>query len=79
MSNFALLTTELLNFLFAYENGVPDGQISQHFGSRYKDLVPVINELLRTNRLQLFTQGTSGIPVYRAVKQETVHKLEGLG
>lgn len=73
------LTNELLALLSSHDAGAPDDLISSHFGSRYKDLVPVINDLLRTNRLQLFTQGITGIPVYRAIKEETANKLEGLG
>ena len=74
------LTNELLTLLSSHEEGVPDEVISAHFGSRYKDLVPVINDLLLHNRLQLFTcNTTTGVPVYRLIKEETANKLEGLG
>lgn len=75
----ANLANELLALLASREEGVPDDRILAHFGPRYKDLVPVINDLLRSNRLQLFTQGAGDVPVYRAIREDIANKLEGLG
>lgn len=71
------LSNELLMLLQANENGLSDEQISSHFGHRYPDLVPIINDLLGSNRVQLFTQG--GVLVYKVVHEETAAKFEGLG
>jgi DNA-directed RNA polymerase III subunit RPC6 len=71
------LGTELLALLQTNDEGLSDEQISAHFGSRYPDLVPVINDLLAVNRLQLLTQGD--ILFYRIVQEETAAKFEGLG
>ena len=71
------LTNELLFLLQANENGLSDQQISAHFGSRYTDLVPIINVLLGNNRLQLFTQ--AGVLIYKIVKEEIAAKFDGLG
>jgi hypothetical protein len=73
------LARELLTFLHLNADGTTDEKVLEHFGVRYKDLVPVINELLQSNRLQLFTQGDYGATVYRAIKEETANKLDGLG
>jgi hypothetical protein len=71
------LTDELLTLLHTNEEGLTDEQISNHFGPRYTDLVLVINELLATNRLQLFTQANA--LVYKVVREETAAKFDGLG
>ncbi len=71
------LTNELVFLLHANENGLSDQQISAHFGSRYSDLVPIINAMLSNNRLQLFTQG--GTLIYKYVREEVAAKFEGLG
>eukprot|EP00596_Hydrurales_sp_CCMP1899_P002715 CAMPEP_0119035672 /NCGR_PEP_ID=MMETSP1177-20130426/2852_1 /TAXON_ID=2985 /ORGANISM="Ochromonas sp, Strain CCMP1899" /LENGTH=271 /DNA_ID=CAMNT_0006994297 /DNA_START=86 /DNA_END=898 /DNA_ORIENTATION=- len=68
---------ELLQLLNANESGLSDEQISNHFGPRYGELVPILNELLSMNRLQLFTQG--GVLIYRIVQEETAAKFDGLG
>lgn len=71
------LSEELLRLLQASEEGLSDEQIRSHFGGRYEQLAAAINDLLSCNRLLLFTQG--GSLVYRAVKEETAMKFEGLG
>eukprot|EP01039_Chlorochromonas_danica_P002818 gene2818-3072_t len=71
------LSEELLRLLLASEEGISDEQIRSHFGGRYEQLVPAINDLLASNRLLLFTQ--AGSLVYKAVKEETAMKFEGLG
>jgi hypothetical protein len=71
------LANELIDFLTSQADGASDERISQYFGPRYKDLVPVINELLRTNRIQIYTRG--GFPFYRCIKEDTASKLDGLG
>jgi hypothetical protein len=40
-----------------HEEGVSDIDIKQHFSDCYTELVPIINDLLRTNHIQLFTSG----------------------
>ena len=72
------LTKELLIFLSSQEEGVTDGKLAEHFGNRHKFLVPIINDLLRSHRIQLFTDG-SNATVYKAIKEETASRLEGLG
>jgi DNA-directed RNA polymerase III subunit RPC6 len=71
------IADELLQLLNQDENGLSDEQISNHFGARYAELVPLLNDLLSMNRLQLFTQG--GVLIYRLVHEETAAKFEGLG
>jgi hypothetical protein len=71
------IAEELLQLLNSNENGLSDEQISNHFGPRYAELVPILNDLLSMNRLQLFTQG--GVLIYRLVREETAAKFEGLG
>lgn len=71
------LSEELLRLLLASEEGLSDEQIRAHFGGRYEQLVSAINELLAANRLLLFT--SAGSLVYKAVKEETALKFEGLG
>jgi len=73
----AALTAELLSLVQSSDEGLTDERVRQTFGSRYEQLAPSINELLSNNRLQLFTQG--GALVYKAVKEETAIKFEGLG
>jgi hypothetical protein len=73
----ASISEELLRLLLASEDGLPDEQVRAHFGTRYEQLVPAINDLLASNRLLLFTQ--SGSLLYKAVKEETAMKFEGLG
>lgn len=71
------LADELLRFLLSNEEGYSDQAIRQHFGGRYEQLAAAINELLSCNRLQLFNQNNS--LVYKAIKEETAQKFEGLG
>lgn len=74
------LTQELLSLLQRRSEGVTDEELSTHFGSKYLQLPPVINELTSANRLSLFAPGGVGLPaVYRIIKEETANKLEGLG
>lgn len=61
----------------AHEDGLSDPQVRSIFGERYVQLEGAINDLLAVNRVQLFTQGAS--LVYRAIKEETAMKFEGLG
>mmetsp|Transcript_3882 Transcript_3882/g.5337 ORF Transcript_3882/g.5337 Transcript_3882/m.5337 type:complete len:307 (+) Transcript_3882:18-938(+) len=73
----AALTAELLSLVQSSDEGLTDERVRLTFGPRYEQLAPSINELLSNNRLQLFTQG--GALVYKAVKEETAIKFEGLG
>jgi hypothetical protein len=77
MAPLSAIADELLRVLLAYEDGLSDDQVKSAFGERYEQLPPAINELLAVNRLQLFTQGSA--LVYRAIKEETALKFEGLG
>ena len=71
------LANELFTFLLEHENGIPEADLKSHFGDRYSAMAPGINELLGINRLQLFMQ--SGALVYKAIKEATAIKFEGLG
>ena len=77
MTTLTVLAEELLRTLLSNEEGFSDESIRLQFGSRYDLLAPAINELLSVNRLQLFTQ--NGSLFYKAVKEETAIKFEGLG
>jgi DNA-directed RNA polymerase III subunit RPC6 len=77
MSNSKSLADELLALLHANDDQLSDKDVSMHFGERYPDLVPVINDLLAVNRMQLLTQGD--VLFYRIVQEETAAKFEGLG
>ena len=71
------LAEEFLRVLLAHEDGVPDDRIKTIFGDRYEELPRALNELLAINRVQLFTN--NGSLVYKAIKEETAAKFEGLG
>jgi hypothetical protein len=73
----SVLADELLRVLLAHEDGLSDDQVKEVFGDRYEKLAGAINELLQANRVQLFKQGNA--LVYRAIKEETALKFEGLG
>jgi hypothetical protein len=70
------IADEFLRVLLAHEEGLPDEQVRNIFGSRYEQVAGAINELLAVNRLQLFTQNNS--LVYKAIREETALKFEGL-
>ncbi|RYY69066.1 hypothetical protein EON63_24100 [archaeon] len=74
----SLLNDEFLRLLYTAEEGLTDEQIRSHFGVRYAQLTSVINDLLSANRLLLFQQGQGSL-VYKAVREETAAKFEGLG
>lgn len=71
------IAEEFLRTLLAQEEGINDETLKVIFGNRYEQLAQAINELLTINRLQLFTQG--GALLYKAIKEETAQKFEGLG
>ncbi len=75
--SISVIADELLRFLLAHEEGASDDQIKSSFGSRYVQVADAINELLGINRLQLFTQNNA--LVYKAIREETAVKFEGLG
>jgi cytochrome c-type biogenesis protein CcmH/NrfF len=50
-SSSSSIAEELLQLLNANESGLSDEQISNHFGPRYGELVPILNDLLSMNRL----------------------------
>lgn len=71
------LSEKLLSLLNAHEDGVPDNVLRENFGGQYEAMVPIINDLLGANRLQLFMHGN--MVVYRLVHAEKAIKFEGLG
>jgi hypothetical protein len=73
----SVLATELLQYLLSSDEGYSDEQLKRHFGDRYTQLVPHVNELLMFNRLQLYNQGDS--LYYKAIKEEAAAKFAGLG
>ena len=70
------LANEFLSLLYVNDQGLSDSSLQETFGSRYLSLADVINVLLSANRIQVFHNGSEN--VYRAVKEETASKLEGL-
>ena len=69
---------EFLGLLSAHEaQGISDQKLRDHFASSYEQLVPIINELLQANRLQLYYQGSNLI--YKLLNENTAAKFEGLG
>lgn len=70
---------EFLQYLLSSEEGFSDDHIRLAFGSRYEQLPSVINELLGMNRLQLFRAGQDNGLFYKAIKEETAAKFDGLG
>lgn len=60
-----------------HENGVTQSILQQHFTTRYAQLTPIINELLASNRLQLYHQGD--MLVFKILREETAAKFDGLG
>lgn len=77
MTSISPLADELLRVLLAHEEGLTDDVLRVQYGARYETLPGAINELLSLNRVQLFTQGTTLL--YKAIKEETAQKFEGLG
>jgi DNA-directed RNA polymerase III subunit RPC6 len=77
MSTLSPLATELLQYLLSSDEGYSDDQLKRHFGDRYVQLVPHVNELLMFNRLQLYNRGES--LYYKAIKEDTAAKFAGLG
>lgn len=76
-SKISPLAEQFLNLLLANEHGLSDSQLREHFPPEYYEKLPVIiNELLSKNRLQLYEQ-TNGL-LYKAIKEETAAKFEGL-
>ena len=63
------LTEDLLSFLSQQQDGcASDDTVRQYFGPvKYEQLSGAINQLLKSNRLQLFTLPTGGL-VYKAVQ-----------
>ena len=77
MASLSPLADEFLRVLLAHEDGLTDDILKVQYGARYEALPSAINELLAINRIQLFTQGSSLL--YKAIKEETAMKFEGLG
>lgn len=73
----ASLSEKLVSLLNAHEDGLPDNSLREHFGSSYEAMVPIINDLLSSNRLQLLQSGS--MVVYKLVHADKAIKFEGLG
>lgn len=71
------LLDDLLHVLHSNESGISDNALRSTFGSKYSDLVPIINDLLQSNRLQLLMQGDTLF--YKIVQEEIAAKFNGLG
>ena len=71
------LRERLLALLGTAASGATDSELKQNFGSDYEMIVPLLNELLGQNRIQLFTQ-SSGEMVFRLVNEDKAAKMNGL-
>lgn len=73
------LREELLELLQSgeSENGVSESSIKAHFGDQYERVVPVFNELLGANRIQLFKHST-GEMAFKLIAEDKAAKLVGL-
>jgi DNA-directed RNA polymerase III subunit RPC6 len=73
------LKEDLVSFLSSSgsDSGVSESSIRQHFGSEYEKVVPVFNELLGGNRIQLFQQ-SSGEMWFKLIDEDKASKLVGL-
>ena len=73
------MKNELLKLVESFgDEGISDHQLRDHFGERYLTCCEPLNELLTSNRLKLL-ETRSGDAKYGMYKEETAHKLEGLG
>jgi DNA-directed RNA polymerase III subunit RPC6 len=74
------LRAQLIETLGGSETGLSDVALKEKFGARYESLVPVINELLGENRLELYRNNSAGGAglVYKLVDEQTASKLQGL-
>ena len=73
------LPDQLLHILHQTNGeGMSDKSLREHFSFKYDELVPHINDLLRANRLVLYTQA-DGALIYKAIEETIAAKLEGLG
>ena len=68
---------ELLSLLGSDRNGVSESAIRERFGANYESMVPILNELLGSNRVQLFTQ-SNGDMIFRLVDEDKAVKMIGL-
>lgn len=71
------LRERLLALLAASSSGVTDSALKHAFGAEYEMMVPVLNELLGQNRIQLFTQ-SSGEMLFRLINEDKAAKMSGL-
>ena len=77
-SNLSNLKNELIRLIESYgSEGISDKQIQDHFGSRYLECCPALNELLQSHRLKLLE--SFGAPKYGIYTEEIAVKLETLG
>ena len=72
------LSEKLVALLTANEDGLSGAALNEHFGENYVDLAPIINDMLRSNRLQLLQQGNGNL-IYKLIHESKAIKFEGLG
>lgn len=77
MTSSLSLKDQLLAFLASKPSGASDTEIRQSFGNNHELLLPIINELLIQNRLQLL-QLAGGETVLRIIDEDKAAKLSGL-
>ena len=81
---FATLQEEVLDIMRHTPEGVTNEQLKAHFGDRFHSLAPVVNALLESRRIALYSPAATGgggasTLMYRLVSEETVAGLDGLG
>ena len=66
----------------APDGKLSDGALKERFGARYNDLVPILNELLGQNRLELYSSSGKGqglsVCEYKLVDEQTASVLAAL-
>ena len=77
MTALTQFTDEFLRLLLANEDGLSNDKLKTMFSTeKFQQLPSIINNLLSSNRIQIFTQGNS--LVYKAIKEEIAVKFDGL-
>lgn len=72
----ASLATAFIDLLRNSGESVPDAELQQHFGEKYKDLVPVINDLSKQGRIKMLYHGAE--LVYDLVSDREAQQMKGL-
>jgi DNA-directed RNA polymerase III subunit RPC6 len=71
------LKDRLIGLLSSTQTGCSESTLRGHFGSEYESIVPILNELLNSNRIQLFTQA-AGDMIFKLIEEEKAMKMHGL-